>query len=174
MTKIINGKDTNLFVKSQVKGKNQMAWRKDRNNLHKRIRGNCFVVFSRLVNDFKNHLGNLERTKSGSLPFVDADGWLHTTTGIIVHGSGHCMSNKTAMRHIATLYTDADKKVDGQMLIIDYKALAPGRFKVKLNRHFLKFVEDETEAHAGEPPDGGDGHIVTKKVAKRLQNKWLR
>jgi len=166
----IDGKKTILDLNQKVSHKNKEAWRLGREALQERIRGNCWVVFKRLVYDYRNHFGNMERAEKKQLPFVDSDGWLHTSPALIAFMEGKSMGNRTVSRWLDALQHDKAKMIDGKPFIVGFRLISKDACQLKLNEEFFFFREGDLPPE--KPPDSPDGHIELSKLAKRFNRKY--
>ena len=171
--KKVDGKKSILDLSQKVYAKNDEAWKKGNEALHQRIRGNCWTVFRRLVFDYRSHFGNTEREKNRSLPFVDTNGWLHTSPALIAFAEGRAMGNRTISRWLDVLENDESKMIEGKPFILASKKLTHTHWKLKLNADFFYYKETppEPDKEPKKPPEVSGGHIELSKLASKFNRK---
>lgn len=171
----VDGLRTILRNTELVRMKNTTLWQEDCRKLRERLRGNGWTVFKRLVYDYRNQLGNRQRSKQQQLPYVDDFGYLYTSPALITYVEAKAMSNRTVSRWIDRLQVEFD--LDGEFFILDYKAIHRDCIRLKLNPTFFILCDENSEKQkkqsstSQKPPEKEEGHIDVLKLAKKFNRK---
>ena len=135
--KKVNGWETIKRNTELIRNRNMELWAEK--ELGKRIRGNAWIVFRRLIYDYRNHYGNEMRAKKRQMPFVDSQGYLYTSKAPISYAEGKCMSNLTVGRWLERFQKE---DFDGERFILECYPLTRYCMKIKLNHSFFVMEEE--------------------------------
>ena len=172
MAKKVDGKSTLLNITERVRHNNSSKWKEEKKDLQSRFRGNCWVVLKRLIADFRNHYGNLEREKRQEMPYV-SKGILYTSPALIAYAEGKSMDNSTVNRWLTALQEDKKKMIDSKPFILDRKLISPTKIGLELNMDFFAFMDitPPSPLQPDKPPELTNGHIELSKLAHKFNRK---
>ena len=164
---IVNGRKTIERNVELIRKRNMDLWREK--ELSKRIRGNGWTIFKRLIYDYRNHFGDTKRANKREMPYVDSLGYLYTSKALIAHAEGKSMSNVTVGRWLERF---SQEKIDGEVFILEYRLLSRECIKIKLNESF--FIMEDREKHpkhTSKPQKEPEKGLDLSKLAKKFNKK---